>query len=238
MRVDPLKRASLDWEIRYKIIRGIARGLLYLHQDSLLRIIHRDLKASNILLDAEMNPKISDFGLAKIVGVDQTKGNTRRIAGTYGYMSPEYAMHGQFSVKSDVYSFGVLLLEIVSGRRNACSSDSSLAEDLLSFAWRNWKDGTLLELLDSSLRGCYSRSEVTRCIHIALLCVQEDAFDRPTMSRVVLMLSSSSVTLPLPSKPAFIASSRMKSDIPVARYYDSQASDSVNEVSISELTPR
>ncbi|MBA0549664.1 hypothetical protein Golob_020683, partial [Gossypium lobatum] len=105
------KRLRLGWGRRYKIIVGIARGLLYLHEDSQLRIIHRDLKASNILLDEEMNPKISDFGLAKLFGESETQGNTNRIAGTYGYMAPEYAKHGLFSIKSDVYSFGVLVLE-------------------------------------------------------------------------------------------------------------------------------
>ncbi|KAJ7967621.1 Cysteine-rich receptor-kinase-like protein [Quillaja saponaria] len=116
---DPRKSAQLDCEKRCKIIGGIARGLLYLHEDSRLRIIHRDLKASNILLDADMNSKISDFGMARLFVVDQTQGNTSRIVGTYGYMAPEYAMHGYFSVKLDVYSFGVLVLEIVSDKKNS-----------------------------------------------------------------------------------------------------------------------
>lgn len=114
---DMKKQTTLDWSVRDKIIKGIVRGLIYLHEDSRPRIIHRDLKASNILLDKDMNPKISDFGMARIFGVDQIEGSTNIIVGTYGYMSPEYAMHGQFSVKSDVFSFGVLLLEIISGKK-------------------------------------------------------------------------------------------------------------------------
>ncbi|KAI9078162.1 hypothetical protein K1719_039861 [Acacia pycnantha] len=130
---DSSERVHLNWVMRYKIIGDIARGLRYLHEDSRLRIIHRDLKASNILLDEELNPKISDFGIAKLFFVDQTQSNTSRIVGTYQYMAPEYAMHGQFSVKLDVFSFGILVLEILSGKKNNNVFNEANTHDLLCF---------------------------------------------------------------------------------------------------------
>ncbi|XP_029151423.1 cysteine-rich receptor-like protein kinase 10 isoform X1 [Arachis hypogaea] len=236
---DPEKQGLLDWTRRYKIIGGIARGIQYLHEDSRLKIIHRDLKPSNILLDEDMNPKIADFGMARLFAVDQTQGNTSRIVGTYGYMSPEYAMRGEFSVKSDVYSFGVLVLEIISGKKISSFYETD-ADDLVSYAWKLWKEGTPLELMDPTLRKSYTPNEVMRCIHIGLLCVQEDPADRPTMATIMLMLDSYSVTLPVPNQPAFVVHSGTDSNMLQFSEPTTNVSvqTSVNEMSVSEMDPR
>ncbi|KAG6528971.1 hypothetical protein ZIOFF_011163 [Zingiber officinale] len=191
---DKAKSSLLNWQRRLNIIIGIARGLLYLHQDSRLKVIHRDLKPSNILLDKDMNPKISDFGIARIFeGDNALEDATTRPVGTFGYMAPEYLSRGVFSFKSDVFSFGVIVLEIISGKKNRVFSQTSQTDtnlNLLGYVNKLWKEERSLEIVDDTLNQSYPTEEVLRCIQMSLLCVQDNSNDRPTMTKVMAMLTS------------------------------------------------
>ncbi|ESW35412.1 hypothetical protein PHAVU_001G233100 [Phaseolus vulgaris] len=206
---DATNRTELDWKIRYKIIQGIAQGLVYLHHYSRLKVLHRDLKASNILLDNELNPKISDFGMARILTLALVEEKTNKIVGTYGYMSPEYVMSGVISSKIDVYSFGVLLLEIVSGKKNISDSFSL---NLIGYAWQLWIQGEALKLIDTLLNGSCPHIQVIRCIHIGLLCTQDKANDRPTMLEVISFLSNENTQLPSPLQPSLYTIKSVKEE--------------------------
>ncbi|KAK1285761.1 putative LRR receptor-like serine/threonine-protein kinase [Acorus calamus] len=180
------QQLKLSWSTRRRICLGIARGLAYLHEESRLKIVHRDIKATNILLDKDLNAKISDFGLAKLKEEENTHISTR-VAGTIGYMAPEYAMRGYLTDKADVYSFGVVMLEIVSGKSNNTFRPEESVH-LLDWASLLKQRGSLLELVDQSLGSHYTKTEALNMLELAHICTKPSPTLRPTMSAVVSML--------------------------------------------------
>ncbi|XAR73586.1 Non-specific serine/threonine protein kinase [Bertholletia excelsa] len=197
-------RGTLNWKQRFDIIFSTARGLAYLHDQFHVRIIHRDIKSSNILLDDEFQPKIADFGLARLLPEDRSHLSTK-FAGTLGYIAPEYAIHGQLSEKADTYSFGIVVLEIVSGRRCNEIRVDPVTECLLKEAWRLYEDDQHMQLVDETLDPNEHRAEdLKKVIEIALMCTQSPASARPTMSEVVLLLSAPAADPRRLRRPTFI----------------------------------
>ncbi|KAK9052734.1 hypothetical protein SSX86_029364 [Deinandra increscens subsp. villosa] len=207
---DPIRGKELNWEKRFDIITGIAEGLVYLHENTKTRIIHRDIKAGNILLDSRLSAKIADFGLARSFQQDKNHISTG-IAGTLGYMAPEYVTHGQLTEKVDVYSFGVLILEVVTGMPNRGTQTSEYTHNLVSLVWEHFKQGSVAELFDKNLMlQNHSYDEIESVVHIGLLCIQEVPSLRPTMSMALQMLSKNITPLPLPANPPFTPESNIQ----------------------------
>lgn len=195
------KAKAQNWKQRFDIIVGIAEGLAYLHGGSKTRIIHRDIKGSNVLLDENLAPKIADFGLARCFAADKTHLSTG-IAGTLGYMAPEYLIRGQLTEKADVYSYGVLVLEIICGRKSHAFAEDSCS--LLQSVWQLYKTNRLHECVDPRLKGDFPAKEASRVLQIGLLCTQASVVLRPSMDEVVDMLSNRDGEIPVPNQPPFL----------------------------------
>nr|GEZ54637.1 cysteine-rich receptor-like protein kinase 2 [Tanacetum cinerariifolium] len=242
---DATKGKVLNWEKRFIILIGTAEGLVYLHENSTIRIIHRDIKAANILLDLRLRAKIADFGLARSFQDDKSHISTA-IAGTLGYMAPEYLAHGQLTEKADIYSFGVLLLEVVTGIENNRSKTLEYTDSLVAIAWRHFQQNKVEEIFDPNLMmhiypNSICQEEAIKVVHIGLLCTQEDPSLRPSMSRVLKMLAKDDEPLPAPSNPPFMDEKTMElNDIRqnLRHYFNRDDSGSVATVSQSHFFPR
>lgn len=223
----------LSWAMRFNIILGTAEGLAYLHEESELRIIHRDIKLSNILLDEDFNPKIADFGLARLFPEDKSHISTA-IAGTLGYMAPEYVVRGKLTEKVDVYSFGVLVIEVVSGKgKNSVPQDS---RSILQKVWSLYGNGRLCEAVDPVLEGNFQEDEASRLLQIGLLCVQASPELRPSMSIIVKMINDNH-EIPQPTQPPFLSPATTESS-PLRQPESSTTHSSGNNMTQSWIEPR
>ncbi|KAL3748220.1 hypothetical protein ACJRO7_009453 [Eucalyptus globulus] len=199
----------LSWQERLNIISGTAEGLAFLHGPCGVKIIHRDIKSSNVLLDEDLTAKIADFGLARCLDPEKSHLSTG-IAGTLGYMAPEYVVRGQLTEKADVYSFGVLVLEILSGRKN--SVFGQVSGSVLQSVWKQYKSNGLAECIDPVLKGTFPVSEALNVLQIALLCTQASPDLRPSMSEVVEMLNNQERMVPVPTQPPFLNNNLIPDD--------------------------
>ncbi|XP_042384758.1 putative serine/threonine-protein kinase isoform X1 [Zingiber officinale] len=239
--------SKLNWHIRSEICLGIARGIIHLHEDLVPPIVHRDIKPSNILLDSNFAPKIGDFGVAKLFPDNITHISTR-VAGTTGYLAPEYALQGHLTKKADIYSFGVVLLEIITGRSNS-RSFSECGKPLLEWVWSLFEENSLIEVVDPALEE-YPQEQVLRYTKVALFCTQAAAARRPSMLQVVDMLSmpvqlnDEEITIPCymeEDSRKFIRSFRAKNSNSSQKYStstDTTIPFTSSQVTFTEISPR
>ncbi|WJZ96596.1 hypothetical protein VitviT2T_015267 [Vitis vinifera] len=223
---------KLDWPTRQRICVGIAKGLAFLHEESALKIVHRDIKTNNILLDRDLNPKISDFGLAKLDEEENTHISTR-VAGTIGYMAPEYALWGYLTYKADVYSFGVVALEIVAGKNNMKYRPNEDYFSLLDWAFFLQQKGNLMELVDPKLESDFNKEEVLRMIKISLLCTNPSPALRPTMSAVVNMLEGRAPVQEFPLNPIIFGDEALRSQYSQMHFHRSSETETIKHSSDS-----
>ncbi|EXC34646.1 putative LRR receptor-like serine/threonine-protein kinase RKF3 [Morus notabilis] len=191
---------KLSWPLRQNIALGTARGLAYLHYGAQPAIIHRDIKANNILLDEKFEAKVADFGLAKFTPEGMTHLSTR-VAGTMGYVAPEYALYGQLTERSDVYSFGVLLLELLSGKKALLMNDDNQPSLVTDWAWALVREGRALDVVEDDMPGKGSPEVLEKYVLIAVLCSHPQLYARPTMDQVVKMLETDLSVPSIPERP-------------------------------------